>query len=73
MDPNPSLHSNPSPNPKRPSILPYLAEVFGPGLFSRFATEENVRSTLSKVYGNVSAVDDELVDILVRHSFPTLL
>ncbi|EKU21798.1 alpha beta hydrolase fold protein, partial [Nannochloropsis gaditana CCMP526] len=42
-----------------------FGDIFGPGLFQRFRTEENVRSVLAQVYGNETAVDDELVDVLL--------
>lgn len=41
-------------------------DTFGPSLFQRFRTEENVRSVLKQVYGNASAVDDELVQTLLQ-------
>lgn len=65
------LHKTTNPNPHKNSHTPNPppkkhADTLGPSLFQRFRTEENVRSVLGQVYGNATAVDDELVQTLVR-------
>mmetsp|Transcript_37381 Transcript_37381/g.48087 ORF Transcript_37381/g.48087 Transcript_37381/m.48087 type:complete len:379 (+) Transcript_37381:61-1197(+) len=45
-----------------------FSDTYGPGVFQSFKTEDNVRNILNQVYGNKSAVDDELVSMLLAPS-----